>query len=182
MRTLMMACVLIAACGEPSDDPEGMADTSAASAVSMAAPGATATLRDATGRELGTVTLTQADSGIQVTGRVDGLAPGTHGIHLHTIGSCSPTFAAAGAHWNPAAREHGAENPAGPHRGDLANLLVIPDSSSMIDLITPGGQLEGAEGLLDVDGASVVIHAIGDDYRTDPDGAAGERVVCGAVQ
>jgi len=182
MRTLMIASVLVAACGGPADDLEEMVDTANASAVPMAAPGATATLRDSSGQELGTVTLSQVDRGIQVTGRVVGLLPGEHGIHLHTIGSCSPTFAAAGDHWNPTAREHGAENPAGPHRGDLANLQVDPDSSSMIDLVTPGGQLEGAEGLLDVDGASVVIHAVGDDYRTDPDGAAGERVVCGVVR
>ena len=53
-----------------------------------------------------------------------GLAPGLHGVHIHSIGSCSPTFAAAGGHYNPVVHQHGLDNPAGPHAGDLPNLVV----------------------------------------------------------
>ncbi|MDX1661326.1 MAG: superoxide dismutase family protein, partial [Gemmatimonadota bacterium] len=36
--------------------------------------------------------------------------------------------------------------------------------------------------LRDDDGAAVVIHAGADDYRTDPAGAAGDRIACGAIE
>jgi Cu-Zn family superoxide dismutase len=173
---------LVAACGEPGDELQSAdslaLDTGAVTAMPQVA---TATLKDSAGREFGTLTLSQADSGIRVSGRVAGLAPGDHGIHLHAVGSCSPTFESAGGHWNPAAREHGAENAAGPHRGDLVNLQVGSDSSGAVDVVTPGGELRGVDALLDADGATVVVHAMRDDYRTDPDGGSGERVACGVV-
>jgi Cu-Zn family superoxide dismutase len=36
--------------------------------------------------------------------------------------------------------------------------------------------------LLDGDGAAVVIHEGPDDYKTDPAGAAGDRIACGVLQ
>ena len=66
--------------------------------------------------------------GIEVTGTLSGLAPGEHGIHLHTVGQCEPDFAAAGDHWNPAAQPHG--RPGSGHRGDLENITVGADSSN----------------------------------------------------
>src|SRR5690606_24735902 len=100
---------------------------------------------------------------------------------LHTVGSCGPDFAAAGDHWNPTNRQHGTDNSEGPHLGDLVNLQVNPDSSATINAMTPGGQLTGANGLFDADGASVVVHMSRDDYTTDPDGGSGERIACGVV-
>ena len=56
---------------------------------------------------------------------VTGMAPGTHGVHLHGVGRCEgPDFKSAGAHWNPTARQHGHDNPQGAHWGDLPNLEV----------------------------------------------------------
>ena len=36
-----------------------------------------------------------------------------------------PKFESAGAHWNPAGKQHGRDNPLGAHLGDLANLEVL---------------------------------------------------------
>ena len=84
------------------------------------------TFIDATGSEIGSIHLVEDAQGIvHVNVKVDGLSAGLHGIHIHAVGSCSaPTFASAGGHYNPLVRQHGLENPNGPHAGDLPNLVV----------------------------------------------------------
>jgi Cu-Zn family superoxide dismutase len=138
-------------------------------------------MRDANGRALGTLSVTEAANGITVAGRLTGLPPGAHAIHLHTIGKCEPPFTSAGGHWNPTNRQHGRDNPQGPHLGDLPNITVSADSSASVDVASPGGALRGANGLLDDDGAAVVVHAKADDNRTDPAGNAGDRIACGVL-
>ena len=103
-----------------------------------------------------------------------GLPPGAHGLHLHAVGKCEgPDFASAGPHWNPANRQHGTQNPGGPHAGDLPNLEVGEDGRG-------AATLSIAPGFLDGDGAALVIHASADDYRTDPSGSSGARIACAA--
>jgi superoxide dismutase, Cu-Zn family len=110
-----------------------------------------------------------------------GLPAGEHGVHLHTVGSCQPPFASAGAHWNPTTRQHGLENPQGAHLGDMPNLTVGASGSVDLQVSTRGGGLRGQHPLLDDDGAAVVIHAMRDDQRTDPSGSSGDRIACGVV-
>ena len=63
---------------------------------------ASGTFVDAAGATVGWVRLVEdADGTVHVNVKVSGLAPGRHGIHIHAIGACSPTFAAAGPHYNP---------------------------------------------------------------------------------
>ena len=162
-------------------------DTSAARAPAAPADStpraatATAAMKDAAGRDLGTLTLTDTPQGLMVMGELKGLTPGDHGIHVHMVGQCQPPFESAGAHWNPTSKQHGLQNSAGPHLGDMQNLTIATDSSGTGHLTTPGGTLRGANALLDTDGASVVVHAKADDQRTDPSGNSGARVACGVV-
>jgi len=143
---------------------------------------ATAKVLDATGRELGVLTLVDAGAAIAVTGTLRGLTPGVHGVHLHTLGRCdAPDFVSAGAHWSPTPKQHGRANPDGPHHGDLMNLTVGADSSVVVKMSTPAGSLRGEQPLLDADGAAIVIHATTDDYKTDPSGNSGARIACGVV-
>jgi Cu-Zn family superoxide dismutase len=140
-------------------------------------------MRDASGRDLGTLTLANASGGLVLTGVVRNLPPGTHAVHLHTIGRCDPpSFESAGPHWNPLSRRHGTLNPQGPHLGDMPNFVVASDGSATIDVMTPGGTLRGADAALDGDGVAVVIHESADDYRTDPSGNSGSRIACGVVR
>jgi Cu-Zn family superoxide dismutase len=91
---------------------------------------------------------------------VKGLAPGLHGVHIHAVGSCSPTFAAAGGHYNPLAHEHGLENPAGPHAGDLPNLVVNGAGVGYLDATTDRVTLSpGTATLFDATGSAFIIHA-----------------------
>lgn len=149
-----------------------------------ASPGtgsATATLRDASGTTVGTATLTEATVGILINGTLTGLPAGIHAIHVHAVGQCTPTFAAAGGHFNPRQRRHGFLSADGHHAGDLPNLHVPAGGSHAFELTLPDVRLGGSEGLLDADGASLVVHAGADDYRTDPAGASGDRIACGVV-
>lgn len=141
----------------------------------------TVDVRDADGRTLGTLSLTQSARGVSASGRLAGLPPGPHAIHLHATGRCEPPFESAGGHWNPTNQEHGSENPNGPHHGDFPNITVGSDSTVSIQVTSPDGRLRGGNGLLDADGAAVVVHARPDDYRTNPSGNAGDRIACGVV-
>jgi Cu-Zn family superoxide dismutase len=144
---------------------------------------ASAAMRDAAGHDLGTLTIAQTPQGLVTTGTLRGLPPGTHGIHLHAVGRCEAPFASAGGHWNPAGRQHGFDNPMGPHAGDMRNLTVGADSAATVNVTAANGTLrEGATPLLDADGAALVVHAGADDYRTDPAGNSGARIACGVVQ
>jgi Cu-Zn family superoxide dismutase len=40
---------------------------------------------------------------------------------------------------------------------------------------------DGANSLFSNGGTAIVIHAKADDYKTDPSGASGDRIACGAV-
>lgn len=184
---VFFAALALAACGGGGGQAgeSVLADTAVGDTMNAAPPAsgeAHAVVRDADGRELGTVTLTDVAEGIQLSGTLRGLSPGEHGIHIHTVGSCEAPFESAGPHWNPTSRQHGTENPNGPHLGDLPNLAAGSDSTAAVQGITPGGTLRSTNALLDADGASVVVHAGRDDYRTDPSGNSGARIACGVVQ
>lgn len=54
------------------------------------------------------------------------------------------------------------------------------DAGSSTAAVAPGGRR--AVSLFDDDGAAVVVHAEGDDYRSDPSGNAGARIACGVIE
>lgn len=180
--SVMMIPVLAFACGAPDGDdvnPDAMLDTTT---IGIATDPATAVLQDSTGREVGRFTLTDSDSGLAIVGRVVGFAQGERGIHIHAVGACAPDFAAAAGHWNPTGREHGSENPAGSHLGDLGNLQFGADSTAELNVVVADATLRGANAVIDADGAALMVHAGPDDLRTDPDGAAGPRIACGIIR
>lgn len=145
--------------------------------------GASAEVRKADGQVSARASTTQTGAGVTVRIEAAGLPAGTYGAHVHMTGRCdAPAFESAGAHWNPMSRQHGSENPQGPHLGDLPNLTVAADGSGSISFEIPQAQLRGGDNpLLDADGAAVVVHASPDDYRTDPSGNSGARIACGVL-
>ncbi len=143
--------------------------------------GAAAELRNASGQVVGTANAAPVNDGLRISLTTTGLPAGAHAVHVHTTGSCAPpAFESAGPHWNPTGQQHGTQNPAGPHKGDLPNMTVAADGSGSLSFTIPAAMLTGGmSAMLDADGAAIVVHASGDDYRTDPSGNSGGRIACG---
>jgi Cu-Zn family superoxide dismutase len=181
LSLLTFACA--ARDGDGNDTAVADSPATASTPAVSADPSVTTTVRDASGRDLGTLTLTETGAGIAVAGRLTGLTPGDHGMHFHTVGRCdAPGFESAGEHWNPTNAQHGAQHPQGPHFGDMPNVSVGPDSIADVQATTAGGSLRGAQqALLDADGAALIIHASRDDQQTNPSGRSGNPVACGVI-
>jgi Cu-Zn family superoxide dismutase len=109
---------------------------------------ATAELKGADGKALGTATLTDAPHGVLLRIEAKGLTPGWHGLHFHEKGDCgAPDFKSAGAHVHTTtAVVHGLLNPDGNDNGDLPNLFVAADGSATTELFSPLVSLNGAGG------------------------------------
>jgi Cu-Zn family superoxide dismutase len=147
---------------------------------------ATATLVNAGGAPVGTVKLWQDAAGlVHVEVSATNLTTGAHGIHFHAVGRCeggTTAFSTAGGHYNPTSREHGLQNPAGPHAGDAPNLAIGADGSGHFSFTTDRITLTpGSTSLFDGDGSAIVIHAAADDQTSQPSGNSGARVACGVV-
>jgi Cu-Zn family superoxide dismutase len=181
--------ILAACAGEPGDEGEmqGTAvDTTAQTppATEALQPAtATAELLDAQGQSVGTATLEEGESGVRIIAHFTGLPEGEHGFHIHETGQCTaPEFTSAGGHFNPTNKQHGLQNPQGPHAGDLENIQVGADSTGSFtadnDRITLS---DGPTSLFDADGSALVVHQGPDDAMTDPSGDSGARIACGVI-
>src|ERR1700758_5537575 len=135
---------------------------------------------NAQGQKIGTATILPASSGVRIDVEVSQLPPGTHGIHIHTVGKCEgPAFTSAGAHFNPTSKKHGRDNPEGPHGGDLLNIEVGADGTGKASLLDPTATLgQGPNSLFHEGGTALLIHEKADDYKTDPSGNSGARIAC----
>jgi superoxide dismutase, Cu-Zn family len=134
---------------------------------------------DQAGQAIGSVTASQTSGGITLAIRASGLPHGLHGIHVHSVGRCDgPKFESAGAHWNPAERHHGLNNPQGPHAGDLPNVTVSSNGVLGETLVLAHASFAD---LADADGSALVVHAAADDYVTDPSGNSGARIACAVL-
>jgi Cu-Zn family superoxide dismutase len=115
-----------------------------------------------------------------------GLPAGTHAIHFHAVGKCdtggTPAFSSAGGHYNPANKQHGLSNPAGPHAGDAPNFTVDASGTSHVQFVTDRVTITaGAATLMDSDGSALVVHSGADDQVSQPSGNSGDRIACGAL-
>ena len=95
------------------------------------------------------------------------------------------TFKDSGGHYNPHGHHHGFHEH-GSHAGDMPNLIVGDNGRVHIKVlntfVTLSDQFVGERApLFDEDGSAFIIHAGGDDYASQPSGAAGARIACGLI-
>lgn len=178
---VLAATVAISACAPDEDPPTEASDERLAGTTDPSAERASAAyeISNAEGEVVGRLELTDGAGGVLIEAEIDGLESGELGFHLHETGRCEPPFESAGGHYAPSGRAHGLLSERGRHAGDLPNLVVAEGASTTathawadgltIDELTAG------------DGSALVIHAGPDDYRTDPAGAAGDRVACAEI-
>ena len=101
---------------------------------------ASASISGTDGSAKGTAALLALGTGQVLRIQLSGLAPGQHGVHLHSVARCDlPDFTSAGPHWNPAGADHGSLNPRGPHAGDLGNVRADADGRVDESLTLPAG-------------------------------------------
>jgi Cu-Zn family superoxide dismutase len=102
---------------------------------------------------------------------------------VHGTPRCdAPAFTSAGGHFNPEQKQHGMNNPQGPHAGDMPNFTVDATGQSRATLVAPGITLDdGPHSVFTGGGTALVIHEKADDMKTDPAGNAGTRIACGVI-
>lgn len=158
--------------------------TLALSLVSACAESAKAALKNADGKDVGSVTLTQLPEGVLLNLAIKGLPAGEHAFHVHAVGKCEAPFTSAGGHFNPGGKKHGVMAADGHHAGDMPNLHIPSTGELAVEVVNAAITLEKGKpnSVFDADGSAVIVHAGKDDYKTDPTGDAGGRIACGVIR
>ena len=92
-----------------------------------------------------------------------------YGMHIHENRDCSDHFARTGDHYNPGGQPHP------EHAGDLLPLLGNQGYawSAFYDKRFQ---------IRDILGRSIIIHAMPDDFATQPSGNSGAKIGCGVIR
>lgn len=143
---------------------------------------AKASFVNAEGAASGAATISAVKGGLLLNVEITGLpADKWVAFHVHETGSCdhSTGHESAGGHFNPSKSEHGYSASNGPHAGDMPNQYVAADGTLRAQVLTSSVTLSGESGIR---GRALMIHANPDDYKTQPSGAAGNRLACGVIE
>ncbi|XP_059052290.1 uncharacterized protein LOC131846881 [Achroia grisella] len=126
------------------------------------------------------VTFTEVEEGLQVTGVIAGLKEGKYGFHVHELGNIA-NCSATGAHFNPDDTDHGGRNHTVRHVGDLGNINVNETGIAYLNFVDKLITLRGRNNIL---GRAIVIHededdlGLGDHETSLTTGNAGARLAC----
>ncbi|HBL30639.1 MAG TPA: superoxide dismutase [Acidobacteria bacterium] len=149
------------------------------------AESATATLQGApTDTDFkGTVTITPDGAGVKIVADLSGVdADGPHAFHLHETGECAhgeggKHFTSAGGHFNPAQADHACPPTEPRHAGDFGN-IEVKNGTGHLEFTSTDLSFSGDNGVV---GKAFILHAKGDDCKTQPTGNAGDRLACGVA-
>ena len=143
---------------------------------------ATATIGSASGSDVtGSAVFKQSGDSIALNVEIQNAAPGVHAVHIHEKGDCSsPDGKSAGGHWNPTDVPHGEWGEGEFHLGDIGNMTVGEDGTGKIELTADQWEM-GTGSIRDIVGKGIIVHAGADDFTSQPSGAAGARIGCGAI-
>ena len=123
---------------------------------------------------------------VQVVFNLQGVPPGTHGVHIHTVGRCDPPdFSSAGGHFDPGPAGNTDPDMNHPyHSGDLPNIVANATGGVVATSYTTRINLGGPLSPLDADGAAIIIHQNPDTNQTGTKGqgvGGGTAIACGVI-
>lgn len=115
------------------------------------------------------------------------IIPGEHGVHIHEKGVCEVPFTSAGGHFDPGPAGNPDPDVNHPyHMGDLPNIVVEPDGSAEMEVISTRITLsEGPVCILTDEGTSIMIHGHHDAQMPGEHGSGisgGPRLACGVIK
>lgn len=144
---------------------------------------ATAQFVDGDGESIGQATLTQTNSGVLIEMDVEGLPSESWiAFHVHEGGVCDPEddFETAAQHFSPSNAQHGFFVEGGTHEGVMPNQYVPENGVLRVQVLNAMVSLDGTE--TDIRGRTLILHEGPDDYVTQPDGDAGDRIACAVIE
>lgn len=125
---------------------------------------------------------------IQITGRILGLVPGAHGLHVHEGSNPSggDTCTNIGGHFNPSGNnnDHGGKSEWIRHIGDLGNIFADHDGIAFFDITDTMVSLNGPNSVLN---RTIVVTEFGDDLGKGSNGESkvtgnsGKALSCGII-
>jgi len=121
----------------------------------------------------------EAEKGLRVAARVQGLSEGPHAFHVHLLGNCTGERGkTAGTHFNFSGPSR--EPPPDIDRitGNLGELEPDDRGVALREAEIPDARLHGPFSII---GRSIIVHSRGNDPEKPPIGAAGGRLACGVI-
>tara|TARA_B100001057_G_C22553590_1_gene834445 strand:- start:179 stop:709 length:531 start_codon:yes stop_codon:yes gene_type:complete len=131
----------------------------------------------------GKITFVEKNGIVSLTAHVYNLSPGEHAIHIHEKSDCSSDDGkSSGGHWNPTFKNHGKWGDIeGYHKGDIGNFTADKIGHASINFETNQWCLDCNDETKNIIGKAIIIHQGSDDFISQPSGAAGSRIICGAI-
>jgi Cu-Zn family superoxide dismutase len=123
---------------------------------------------------------------VQIVYNLQGVPPGMHGVHIHTVGRCDPPgFASAGGHFDPGPAGNPDPDVNHPfHSGDLPNIVANATGAVTTTAYSTRFNLGGPLSPIDEDGAAIVIHQNPDTNQSGAKGqgvGGGNPIACGII-
>jgi superoxide dismutase, Cu-Zn family len=125
----------------------------------------------------------------RITGRVERLKPGLHGLHIHenAKGGCVPPFKSAGGHFDPGPTGNPDPDVNHPfHLGDIPNLVVDGSGTGVMEATTSRITLSpGPLSVFDSNGSVVIVHEKPDQGvpgKPESGVSGGPRIACGVIE
>jgi len=131
----------------------------------------------------GKVIFTEENGQVSMVVDITGATEGKHAIHIHEKADCSSDDGkSTGGHWNPTAQPHGQwGDEEGYHRGDIGNFEADAEGNAQITMTTNKWCIGCDDDNKNIIDKAIIVHEGVDDFTSQPSGAAGTRISCGAI-
>ncbi len=131
----------------------------------------------------GNIVFTEDDGMVTMVADITGLSEGEHAIHIHEKADCSSADGkSTGGHWNPTMEPHGKWGAKeGYHKGDIGNFKANSEGKGNITFATNDWCIGCEDPKKNIVGKAIIVHQGVDDFKSQPSGAAGSRISCGAI-